>query len=327
MPLTLEEYAEWLENRDDLFWPKPPAVQPPKVKPLLRRLRHVRLVTFGTYGTLIAIRGGELLLVEPNRFIMETALEKTIHEFKMWPSMTRKPGKPSEYMAQQYEQLLDEAKLRPAVGERYPEVRVEQIWETIIKRLMKKEYTFDTSFYGSLERFAECVAYFFHASLQGYGPQPGALATLQRLRRHGLRLGLIGDGQVFTRVQLLRALRQEGTVESLDELFDPRFVAISAELGARRPSETLFRHVLKAAAEEGIGPENVLHVGCSVELDIVPAKRLRMRTALYAGDKAAVQASKDQLADKAKRPDVLLSELRQLLLCLTASEQSQSKRS
>ncbi len=316
MPISLHEYADWLDNRTDLFWPKPPQVHAPKVKPLLRRLRGIRLVTFNTYGTLIAIRGGELRLVEPNRLIMETALEKTIQEFKMWPSMTRKPGKPSEYMMQQYQQLLDEAKLRPAVGERYPEIRVEEIWEKIINRLMKKEYTFDVNFYGSLTQFARCVAFFFHASLQGYGPQPGALATLRALKRLGFRLGIIGDGQAFTRVQLLRALRQEGELTSLNELFDEAFIAISAEVGARRPSETLFRKVVSAAAERGIPATSILHVGNSLELDVAPAKRLHLRTALYAGDKEAVQANKEQLADKATRPDVLLAELRQLVPCL-----------
>ncbi len=319
MPVSLQEYAEWLDSRTDLFWPKPPTVQAPKVKPLLRRLRTVRLVTFNTYGTLIAIRGGELKAVDPNQFIMETALEKTIQEFKMWPSMTRKPGKPSEYMLQQYQQLLDEAKLRPAAGERYPEIRFEEIWEKIIKRLMKKEYTFDTSFYGSLAQFASCVAYFFHASLQGYGPQPGALATLRALKRLGLRLGIIGDGQVFTRVQLLRALRAEGELSSLNELFDEEFIALSCEVGARRPSETLFRKVVSAASQRGIPAASILHVGNSIERDIVPAKRLHMKTALYAGDKSSVEADKERLAEKANRPDVLLSELRQLVPCLRES--------
>lgn len=316
MPLTLEEYATWLDERQDLLWPAPPKVEPAKAKPYLRRLRDVRVVTFNTYGTLIAIRDGTLHLVHPNDLVMDTALDKTVQEFKMWQHMSRKPGKPSEYMRQIYTQILDELKMRPSGAERYPEVRVNEVWERIIKRLMKKEYKFDTGFYGSLNRFAECVAYFFHRSLQGVGPQPGALETLRELRRRGYLLGIIGDGQVFTRLQILRALRQQGELGSLEELFDPALIAISAEVGAKRPSETLFRRVLNEVVRRGLSAANVLHVGCNLELDIAPAKRLRMRTALYAGDKAALSATPEQLADKSLRPDLLITELKQLLLCL-----------
>jgi FMN phosphatase YigB (HAD superfamily) len=315
MALTLEEYAEWLDPRPDLYWPSPPEVQAPKTKPYLKRLQDVQVVTFNCYGTLLAIREGKLLFLHPNEFVMETALEKTIQEFKMWPAMSRKPGKPSAQLLQWYRQILDELSLHTG-AERYPEVRVDDVWERIVKRLVKNEYKFDTQFYGSLNRFAECVAYFFHASLQGTGPQPGALETLRGLKERGYLLGVVGDGQCFTRVQLLRALRSQGPLERLDELFDPELIVLSFEVGARRPSEQLFRQALNRLASRGVRPEEVLHVGNDLALDILPAKRLRMRTALYAGDRRSLGATKEQLLDRASRPDLLLAQLSNLLLCL-----------
>ena len=41
-------------------------------------------------------------------------------------------------------------------------------------------------------------------------------------------------------------------------------------------------------------------------------KRLGFRTALFAGDRLSLTASNDQLSEKGSRPDVLLTELRQL---------------
>src|SRR5262249_49175584 len=38
MPLTLEQYASYLDTRD-LPWPAPPEVEPPRAKPHLKRLR------------------------------------------------------------------------------------------------------------------------------------------------------------------------------------------------------------------------------------------------------------------------------------------------
>ena len=46
--------------------------------------------------------------------------------------------------------------------------------------------------------------------------------------------------------------------------------------------------------------------------DLAPAKRLGMRTALFAGDKASLNATTEQLKENNSRPDVLLTELSQI---------------
>ena len=66
--------------------------------------------------TLLAITGGELYFEHPVKFIMDVALDKTIQEFKMWGSMTRKPGQPADYLAQVYRKLLAEQQTFPAGG-------------------------------------------------------------------------------------------------------------------------------------------------------------------------------------------------------------------
>src|ERR1700736_5653249 len=107
MPLSLEQYAEYLDGRD-LPWPAPPDVKTPKARPHLVPLPQVRAVTWNVYGTLLALTGGELYFDHPQKFIMDVALDKTIQEFNMWGSMSRKPGQPSDYMKQIYSKLLEE---------------------------------------------------------------------------------------------------------------------------------------------------------------------------------------------------------------------------
>ena len=82
MPLTLEQYATWLDTRD-LPWPAPPDVEAPKARPHLKRL-PVRAVTWNVYGTLLAISQGELLFEHPQlaeevllAFGEETAAERS----------------------------------------------------------------------------------------------------------------------------------------------------------------------------------------------------------------------------------------------------------
>src|SRR5262245_40939132 len=108
MPLTLEQYATWLDKRADLSWPASPEPDRPKARPHLVRLPDVRAVLWSAYGTLLCVSTGELLFEHPQAFVMSLALEKTIAEFKMWGSMSRKPGQPSEYLRSIYAQLLAE---------------------------------------------------------------------------------------------------------------------------------------------------------------------------------------------------------------------------
>src|SRR5262249_56523177 len=86
--------------------PAPREVHPVRAKPHVVPIPGIRAVLWNVYGTLLAIPGGELLFEHPNKFIMEVALDKTVQEFKMWGSMSRKPGQPSEYLGQMYTKVL-----------------------------------------------------------------------------------------------------------------------------------------------------------------------------------------------------------------------------
>lgn len=310
MALTLEQYASYLDTRD-LPWPTVPEIDRPKAKPHLVRLPQVRAVTWNVYGTLLALSTGDLLFEHPTKLIMEVALEKTIQEFKMWGSMSRKPGQPSEYMGHIYNQVLTEQRSF-IPGEKHPEVGSDRVWEAILKKLMQKEYKFDAGFYGSLNELSRKIAYFFHASLQGTACYPGAAVALRHVRESGLEQGLLGEGQCFTAVQLQRGLIAQDSEANVDEWIPTELRSLSYEVRARKPSERLFRHSLTALAEKGIKPAEVLHVGSRIALDLVPARRLGMKTALFAGDRASLQATAEQLKEPVSRPDVLLTELNQI---------------
>jgi FMN phosphatase YigB (HAD superfamily) len=312
MALTLQQYATYLDTRD-LPWPAPPEVERPKARPHLTPLPQVRCVLWNVYGTLLAIGGGELLFEHPTQFVMDVALDKTIQEFKMWSSMSRKPGQPAEYMRVIYDQVLMEQRgVSAGSREKHPEVAADRVWEAIIKKLLQKDYRWDAGFYGALNELGRKVAYFFHASLQGTACYRGAAKALRTLAERGITQGLAADGQCFTEVQLQRGLEAQEPGANLDAWVDPKLRVLSYEARARKPSERLFRQVLEVLAGRDITPDQVLHVGSRVALDLVPAKRLGMKTALFAGDRASLQATADQFKEPAGRPDVLLTKLSQI---------------
>ena len=310
MPLTLEQYATYLDTRD-LTWPAAPDVERPKAKPHLKRLRGIRAVLWNVYGTLLAIPGGELYFEHPQKVLMDVALDKTVQEFKMWGSMTRRPGQPGEYLGQIYSLVLGEQRVAVSC-DKHGEVAADRVWEAIVKKLFQKDYKFDTGFYGALNEFSRKLAYFFHASLQGTACYPGAAAALHAVARAGLLQGILADGQCFSSVQLQRGLALQDTHAHLDQLVPEDLRFWSYELHVRKPSERLFRSALQALQEKGVGPGEVLHVGSRLMTDLAPARRLGMRTALFAGDKASLQATPEQLKDALTRPDVMLTELPQI---------------
>jgi hypothetical protein len=312
MALTLEEYASWLDGRG-LPWPQPPAIEPAKARPHVQRLPGIRAVLWNTYGTLIAIPpAGELLFEHPIAFVQSAALEKTIAEFKMWGSMSRKPGQPSEYMQKIYNDLLAEQRLGPGGGEKFPEVQADKIWEGVIKRLLQKDYKFDAGLYGSLNEYSKKVAYFFHASLQATQCPPTADRALAHVTAAGMIQGLLGDGQCFTAVQLQRGLMALGSNVRLTDLIPADWQFLSFEARARVPSERLLRPAIAKLAARGIEPGETLYVGSRIDRDIAPIKKLGFRTALFAGDKSSLAATADQLRDPTARPDLLLTELGQI---------------
>jgi FMN phosphatase YigB (HAD superfamily) len=314
MPLTLEQYATYLDTRG-LPWPAPPTVESANAKPHLRKMPGVKAVLWNVYGTLLAIPFGDLVFEHPQQLVMDVALDKTIEEFKMWGSMSRKPGRPSEYMRHLYSQDLLLHKGATG-GERFPEVLAERLWESLIKKLFQKEYTFDAGFFGSLNEYSKKVAYFFHASLQGVAAQPNAATAMQLIADAGLQQGLFSDGQCFTEVQLARSLKAQESTLNLDTILPPDLRTLSCGVKARKPSETIIRRAVTALNERGIRPNEVLHVGSRLTRDIAPARKAGFRTALYAGDKASLEATAEALKDAGQRPDALLTDLAEIVRLL-----------
>lgn len=307
MPLTLEQYVERLAGRTDLPWPAAPKVEPVKAKPHLAQL-PVKAVLWTVYGTLVAVPQGELLFEHPHDFVTDAALDKTIKEFKMWNSMSRKPGKPSEYMRELYNKAYTTLRLTGG-----GEVQSERIWDDIVKKLLQKEYQFDAGVYGSVNEYVKKIAYFYHASIQGAGAYPGAAEAVKMVAEFGRAQGLLADGQCFTPGQLQWCFRRRDPDFDVNRYFPPSLRVLSADKRAKKPADALFKAAAQAVGERGLRPADVLHVGSSLPRDIAPAKKHGFRTALFAGDKNSLVATPEQLKDPATRPDVLLTELTQVI--------------
>ncbi|HET6425934.1 MAG TPA: HAD hydrolase-like protein [Planctomycetaceae bacterium] len=312
MPQSLDDYAQWLAERD-LRWPAAPKFEPIAAAPFLKPLPGIKAVAWDVYGTLLRISDGELLFVHPQSLRMEVALDKTIQEFNMWQSMSRKPGKPWEYMLQLYTNAYDDLRLAGS-GRKgdLPEVDSARIWLKILEKLDKNDYQYDEGQHGDLEHLSQKVAYFYHSCLQGLEASVGAASTVHALGEAGIRQGLLADGQCFTPTQMLRAFRAGGTLPEPAGWIAPKLSTLSFLEGVRKPSKSLYLAAAQRFRDAGFDPDQVLFVSSRLREDLVVAKSVGFRTALYAGEKLSLKATASDLKDQAVKPDRLLTQLTQV---------------
>lgn len=119
----------------------------------------------------------------------------------------------------------------------------------------------------------------------GYGPEelfPDVVETLRALARR-FRLACITNHFSWVRDRAGAA----GFGEYVDVW------AISAEVGAEKPDERIFKFALQRA---GVRAENVVMVGDRLDRDLVPAKRLGMRTVWMLRNEAPDDPTPEQLA-------------------------------
>lgn len=314
MAKTLSEYLDSLDERADLIFPKAPRSKPIQATPSIKPLPDTKVVLWSVYGTLLSIDSGRLLHQHPQEIRMEIALQKTIEEFKMWFSMSRKPGQPWVYMLQQYNSIVDE--LRMVATARKGDAREVDsavVWAKVIERLQRNEYNWDESLYGGIEALAAKVAYFFHAMLQGTDAFPGCAETLARLPQAGIRQGLLDDAQQFTLAQLVRAMRKQGGEGNLAALFSPELSGLSYQLEVCKPSPSLYAIVAEKCEASGFAPGQVLYLTNRLTDDLGMAKQVGFKTGLMVVDESCTELSAADLKNPEYRPDRLLTDLRQVL--------------
>jgi putative hydrolase of the HAD superfamily len=119
----------------------------------------------------------------------------------------------------------------------------------------------------------------------------------------------VSNAQFFT-----LALFEKLLERSVDELgFDPHLVLLSYRFGRAKPSLSLYRTASRRVRETGGDAEKVLFVGNDMRNDISPAKRVGFMTALFAGDERSLRLRKDDPACEGVEPDIVVTDLIQLL--------------
>ena len=199
-------------------------------------------------------------------------------------------------------------------GEKYPEVQSERVWDDIVKKLMQKEYKFDAGDVRLDERVRqEDRVLLPREHPGGRGVPRGGRRAPDCSPSAGSPRGCSPTGSASPRASCSGACGSRTRSSTWTRRSRRR---CGSSRRRRRPGSRptrCSRRLRRPWTPGDLTPAEVLHVGSNLARDIAPAKKHGFRTALFAGDKRSLVATPEQLKDPACRPDVLLTELPQLL--------------
>lgn len=246
-------------------------------------LSGIRVVLFDIYGTLFSSAAGDITTELPQG-----------QQAQGSPAQGAANGRAEGF----FRRAVLERHLARYPETPYPEVRVEEIWET----------------YPDLPQGMRSTEFALRYELahNPVTPMPGALECIRQLRQRGLELGLVSNAQFYT--PLLFKAFFGAYPEDLG--FTGEFIAYSYIHGRAKPAPELFQVVLEAVQEKGYRVDECLYVGNDMLNDVFGAQNVGMHAALFAGDRKSLRLREDNPLCRDLLPDLVLDSLADLPICL-----------
>lgn len=275
-------------------------------EPDLKPLEDIKAVLFDFYGTLYISGVGDIgiddgksdagLLIEA----MKGANIQPVHE---------KAGKRGyEIYDKVVKEQIQDLK---SSGIPYPEPDIRKVWRNVLNQ-MYAEDLIDTA---TTSDHHDRMAVEFEVRMNPIWPMPGIDETLHGLKEKNIELGIISNSQFYTPIAF-EALSDK----SLDQLgFNRHLLHWSFEESRKKPGLVFYEHFLEKASKHlpDTEPHQLLYVGNDMLKDVYPANELGMKTALFAGDKRSLKWRKNDNRCRDLKPDLILTELPQILECIS----------
>lgn len=295
--------SELKERFKELSTPLTPAST--GVEPSLKKLDNTKAVIFDFYGTLYISGVGDIGIDDgkSDAGLLLDALKSIGVEIS-----DERAGKRGYEIYDKIvtEQLQD----LKASGIPYPEPDIRIVWRNVLNQ-MHAEKLIRTS---TTDTDHSRLAVEFEARMNPIWPMPDLLETLDGLKAKNLELGIISNSQFYTPIAF-EAL----SGKSLADLgFNLNLLHWSFEESRKKPGTVFYEHFLDKAGKElpDLKAEDYLYVGNDMLKDVYPANELGMKTALFAGDSRSLKWRKNDSRTKDLSPDIVITELKQLLECV-----------
>ena len=260
-------------------------------QPLLRRIDGVRGVLFDVYGTLLISAAGDIGSGAASSDAKGAAMAAALRDAGIADAARAGAARDARRLVNALEAAVraEHAAARGR-GVQHPEVDLRKLWRRLLP--------------GAGTAAVERAAVSYECRVNPAWPMPGAAAALAALQARG-PVGIVSNAQFFTPL-VLAALLPELRI-------DPRLAVWSFAECEAKPSPRLFAAAAARMARHcRLQPREIVMVGNDVRNDLSGARAAGLRTALFAGDARSLRWRRDDPRCAALRPDLVLTNLRQL---------------
>ncbi len=249
---------------------------------------EIRAILFDVYGTLFISKAGDISMAkkeaERNVIGIKALLEK-FHINKNAKNL------PEEF----FEEIKKEKEKLKGQGVDFPEVKIEKIWERILK--IEDD--------DNIKQFAAE----YELIVNPVYPMPHLREVLAACKKNNIPMGIISNAQFYTPYLFYAFLN--ATLEELGFVTD--FIFFSYVSGHVKPSLCMFERAAENLEKSGIPKCNTLYVGNDMIKDIHCASKVGFQTALFAGDKRSLRLGTEDTMDAKISPDLVITDLLQVL--------------
>jgi putative hydrolase of the HAD superfamily len=273
--------------------------QPTNVEPNVKLLPEVRAVIFDVYGTLVISGSGDVGSADTRDH--SDLIEQSLEAVGIAGAVRTRPT--MEMIHSQIERMNTARRSDHCPK---PEVDIVEVWRRVL---------LESGFEAGASRVGVAVelAAQYEARANPTWPMPGSVEVLTALANAEAPMGIVSNAQVFT-PQLVESLLNEKNLERVGFDFDLCF--FSNRFRQSKPGPRLFDALREALQRRGILPYEAVYVGNDMLNDVWAASHAGLRTAWFAGDARSMRPRSDDPRCRSLRPDVVLTDLRQLLECL-----------
>lgn len=269
------------------------------VSPRLSKLDDIRAVIFDVYGTLLISGSGDVGSADES-----SRGERITNAFKtVFPDADSAAIPTIEDLHTQI-RSVNEARKSDSCPK--PEVDIVDIWRRTLCATGNQQLASDTGKVVQLATLCESLA-------NPTWPMPGAKELLGQLAEREIAMGIVSNAQIFT-VRLMQDLLS-GQLE--DNGFDTNLCIFSNRFRQAKPGPRLFSVLCSALSRRGIEPEQAVYVGNDMLNDTWAAKQAGLKTAWFVGDRRSCRPRADETRCKGLLADVVISDLMQLLECVS----------
>ena len=271
----------------------------------LKKLPGIKCIAFDFYGTMFISGVGDIGIDEDQKEESEEIFRESLSQAGFTVKNLSSGSAGLQILQNKLEKHVNKAKEE---GITYPEPEIREVWEDTLAELTDKSLITGAVNESTVARFA----IEFEFRINSIWPVPNLADILEKLKKRGLKLGIISNSQFYT------PLAFEAIIGKSPETFgfNKDLLVWSFECGCKKPGKKFYGEFISRIHKQGMDPTEILYVGNDINKDIIPAKKLGMYTALFVGDSRSIRHEESEIENLSFAPDLVINDLSQIHDCL-----------